>query len=209
MEDSSFWSPRACFAEPPSVLLKAMEQIDEAAFRLLEGGFDEAEQLLRSSDQPEIAAYVDLVQGKVRPEIHRYREVSGAPKLKKVKQRMPTDKQQLELFARDGWRCRFCGLKVVYRKAIKVMNTSFPEAVRWDLPQRQQHPAFRASCASADHIVPHSRGGANDLSNLVTACGPCQFGRNQWLLEEVGILDPRERSAVIDQWDGLTRLLTH
>ncbi|MFJ8152239.1 HNH endonuclease [Streptomyces sp. NPDC094468] len=30
---------------------------------------------------------------------------------------------------------------------------------------------------TADHIVPLSRGGTNDIENLRPACGPCNFSR--------------------------------
>ncbi|WP_328478506.1 HNH endonuclease [Actinoplanes sp. NBC_00393] len=30
---------------------------------------------------------------------------------------------------------------------------------------------------TADHVVPLSRGGTNELTNLRPACGPCNYGR--------------------------------
>lgn len=205
--DRRFWEERQCFLPPPSALLKGMEMIDAAGDRLLAGELEEAEQLLLWCDHPEIANYVNLVQGPTQPDVHRFRTVPNAPPTERIRTRMPSATAQKALFARDGYRCRFCGLKVVLRAAVKRLDLEFPAAIRWSGPQSQQHPAFRASCASADHLVPHSRGGSNEPDNLVTACGPCQFGRNQWLISEVGLNDPRSRPPVIDGWDGLSRLL--
>ena len=39
-----------------------------------------------------------------------------------------------------------------------------------------------AECA--DHVVPHSRGGSNDESNLVASCLPCNSSKNDRLLSE-------------------------
>jgi hypothetical protein len=47
----------------------------------------------------------------------------------------------------------------------------------------------------------------DDDGNLVTACQACQYGRGRHALEEFGLSDPRERPPVVDDWDGLTRLL--
>ncbi|WP_425342692.1 HNH endonuclease [Piscinibacter koreensis] len=60
--------------------------------------------------------------------------------------------------------------------------------------------------ASLDHVVPHSRGGTHELSNLVTACYCCQFGRGEWTLAESELADPRHREPIVDGWDGLDRL---
>ncbi|PYC66640.1 hypothetical protein C7C45_24155 [Micromonospora arborensis] len=35
----------------------------------------------------------------------------------------------------------------------------------------------RRPATTADHIVPLSKGGTNQLSNLRPACGPCNYGR--------------------------------
>lgn len=83
----------------------------------------------------------------------------------------------------------------------------FPSVARWGRVNRDKHHALSALNATLDHILPHSRGGTNEESNLVAACGMCQFGRGHWTLEEVGFTDPRERLPILDKWDGLTRLL--
>ncbi len=41
----------------------------------------------------------------------------------------------------------------------------------------------------------------------MTACWTCQFGKDRYSLEELGLLDPRDRQPAKDGWDGLERLL--
>lgn len=66
---------------------------------------------------------------------------------------------------------------------------------------------FNAFGYKFDHIVPHCQGGENTPDNVVITCAPCNYGRGNWLLEEVGLTDPRERPVYKTAWDGLTRLL--
>jgi 5-methylcytosine-specific restriction endonuclease McrA len=69
-----------------------------------------------------------------------------------------------------------------------------------------KHFGLATLTASIDHVQPFKRGGSNEPGNLVTACGPCQLGRNQWLLSEVEIADPRDFPRPIDEWHDLSRL---
>lgn len=70
-----------------------------------------------------------------------------------------------------------------------------------------RHDGTIAVLGSHDHVVPRSWGGSNELDNLVTACWPCQFGRGNARLEDCGLIDPRDRAPVVDDWDGLSRLV--
>jgi 5-methylcytosine-specific restriction endonuclease McrA len=73
-----------------------------------------------------------------------------------------------------------------------------------------KHAAIYVMRAQYDHVIPYSRGGGNDLENLVLTCYPCNFGRSNNTLEEMGLLDPRKRKpieCVFSGWDGLERLL--
>jgi len=65
------------------------------------------------------------------------------------------------LFARDRYRCEFCGR---------------PQAV---LKPRE--------CLTRDHLVPLSRGGTNAWTNVVTACSTCNARKGNHLPEEVGM----------------------
>jgi len=130
------------------------------------------------------------------------------PKSQRASLRMPGQALEQAIFRRDGWRCRFCGCRVISRKARLALARLYPEEARWGKTfHEQKHCALGSLVASLDHILPHSRGGTNEEENLVTACTPCQFGRNQWTLAEVGFTDPRGREPIVDEWDGLLRIL--
>ena len=65
------------------------------------------------------------------------------------------------LFARDHYRCQYCGRGIS------------------DLKPRES--------LTRDHLVPLSRGGANDWANVVTACSPCNTRKGNRMPEEIGM----------------------
>jgi 5-methylcytosine-specific restriction endonuclease McrA len=65
------------------------------------------------------------------------------------------------LFARDGYRCQYCG-----RHRSQLRGREF---------------------LTRDHIVPMSRGGSNAWQNVVTACSPCNNRKGSHLAEEVAM----------------------
>jgi hypothetical protein len=119
--------------------------------------------------------------------------------------RMPTPEEKRALHERDGYHCRFCSIPVIRKEIRRRMIAVYPEEAVWGRKNAEQHAALQAMWAQYDHILPHSRGGTNDLSNMVVTCAPCNFGRMEFTLEEVGLADPREREPVRSAWDGLER----
>ena len=65
------------------------------------------------------------------------------------------------LFARDDYRCQFCG--------------------------RTQHELRHRECLTRDHLIPLSRGGTNAWSNVLTACSSCNTRKGNLLPEEAGM----------------------
>ena len=185
----------------------AADLLASAADRLLAGDAPNARQLVAEADMPVIGAYTALVTGAVNPLVHWQSAMpAGAVGLERSAQRMPSSSVERAIYVRDGWRCRYCGTRVIDRSMRARLHRCLPDAARWGARNADKHTALAALSASLDHIVPHSRGGTNDEPNLVTACNACQFGRGQWTLEEVGFFDPREYPPFLDEWDGLTRL---
>lgn len=72
------------------------------------------------------------------------------------------------LFARDGYRCQYCG--------------------------RHRNQLRGREFLTRDHVVPLSRGGDNTWGNVVTACSPCNNRKASHLPEECGLhlLQPPE-----------------
>jgi hypothetical protein len=207
IEPKDFRAPRRCLLAPLTEHEAAADLLSEAVDALIAGSLDTARNRFRQADIPTLFEYARKLMGPEDPEIHRRRAVAApGAKIGKAAARMPNAAETLALYARDGWRCRFCGCRVVSSRARSLIRASLPDAVPWGEAEGY-HAAFFAMTASVDHVVPHSAGGGNEPKNLVTACWSCQFGRGSYTLEEVGLLDPRDRPVVVDDWDGLTRLI--
>jgi 5-methylcytosine-specific restriction endonuclease McrA len=109
------------------------------------------------------------------------------------------------LIQRDGHHCRFCGTPVIRKEVRRRVTSAYPDLRIWGVGNINQHAAFQTMWAQFDHILPYTRGGTNEIDNLVVTCAPCNFGRMQYTLEEVGLVDPRTRDPVRSTWDGLER----
>jgi hypothetical protein len=69
--------------------------------------------------------------------------------------RIPIGKRlRFEIFARDGFTCRYCG-----RQADQTI-------------------------LHVDHVIPVSQGGTNDPENLVTACADCNLGKSDSAIQQ-------------------------
>ena len=84
-----------------------------------------------------------------------------------------------EVAARDGWRCRYCGCAVVRP------------------PAGRNHTAAEApTIASLDHWIPRSRGGSDELTNLVMSCRPCNDEKASLTGPEyLAVLEHRRRAV--------------
>lgn len=79
-----------------------------------------------------------------------------------------TDQLLLAVAARDGWNCHYCASLLVPRGrerticdvSIEDDEVVFTVPIGWAWP-------------TIDHKQPRSRGGSDDLFNLVLACNPC------------------------------------
>jgi 5-methylcytosine-specific restriction endonuclease McrA len=113
-----------------------------------------------------------------------------------------------QVFARDGFRCRYCGLRLVTKQVL----SAFSNVVGRDhfCPtggNQQRHGIVLAFRANIDHVIPWTRGGRTDLDNLVAVCWCCNYGKSSYTLEQIGVTDPRARIPNSDGWDGLSNYL--
>jgi len=109
---------------------------------------------------------------------------------------------------RDNYHCRYCGLPVIPRAIfVAFAPVVDPYAFTFGRTNLTRHGAALISWAQIDHVVPYTRGGATDMSNLVTACCACNFGKSNYELAQIGVTDPRSRRPSCSDWDGLVSLL--
>jgi 5-methylcytosine-specific restriction endonuclease McrA len=97
-----------------------------------------------------------------------------------------------ELMERDGHTCQYCRMPVLPGSAF----TKFRDQVGADNFQTvgtnaQRHGIKLVFSGTLDHVEPHSRGGRTTPENLVTCCWPCNYGKAEYTLAELGLLDPR------------------
>jgi hypothetical protein len=92
---------------------------------------------------------------------------------------------------------------VIVRPAIKAL-AQYVAGPRFSFGStlESRHGAALLAVAQVDHLVPRSSGGGLDLDNLVTACWACNYGKDGYTLEQLGIEDPRAREPLHTAWDG-------
>ncbi len=187
----------------------AASLLDRAADAILADDIASAINLIADANMPDVWTYARCVMGKYDDDIHRYLH-NGVVKetlTTRGTARMPDSALTLAVYRRDGFRCRYCEMPVVLSAARRAMIRIAPNVLLWPPKDDQKHAAFYALTAVVDHLVPHARGGTNNPENLVTSCQSCNYGKGNYLIEELQLLDPRDRAPIVDEWDGLLRLL--
>jgi hypothetical protein len=110
------------------------------------------------------------------------------------------------VLARDGYRCRYCGLPVVHADIRKIARQLYPVEVPWNSRiSSEMHSAFQVTWLQFDHVEPHSHGGRSSTDNVVISCALCNFGKDRFTLRQLDIEDPRSRSPIMSDFDGLER----
>jgi len=207
MADREF---RRCFRDPVPAIELAKQALERAAEAHLSGKKSLAEEAIREADHPDVREWVESIWGADSPYVN-VRELPNAPpilaKADRIQVRIPNAAEKAELHRRDGFHCRFCGVPVIRVEVRKLLQQAYPNALQWGSRNSNQHAAFQAMWLQYDHVLPHARGGGNGNDNVVITCAPCNFGRMDHTLEEVGLLDPREIEPIQSDWDGLDRLM--
>lgn len=103
-----------------------------------------------------------------------------------------------KIYERDGFLCKYCGIKVhdLY-DLFRMMNEKqkyFHDLYCDGKISRRQYLRKSDTClirskiektlifATIDHIIPLTKNGSNDISNLVTACQRCNSKKSNKIL---------------------------
>jgi 5-methylcytosine-specific restriction endonuclease McrA len=202
--------------DPIPEIFHAAHLLDRAVGAHLASDMRSATSLILEANMPAVRAWTESLWGSkaTNPDqarYHRFRNVAGAPphlpKKDRIPQRMPTSGEQRTIVERYGHNCVFCGIPLISKEVQRAIKRTYPNALPWGRTNFSQHAAFQCMWMQFDHLLPHSRGGNNSIENVVVTCAPCNYGRWHWVLEEVGLLDPRAFPVHKTSWDGLERFL--
>lgn len=208
MEDE-FWAPRASFRRPIPEVEVAADLLTLAVDRLLVHDEINARSYIEQANMPLLRAYTRSIASQVTRDIHRFREVPGlAAAVSKSERgpRQPPPATALDIYNRDGFRCRYCSCRVVHPRAQGIIAKFIPRSVQWGATDAELNAAFYTLKGVLDHVDPHAHGGKSDADNLVVSCQPCNYGKGNWFTRQLGLSDPRLRAPQVDDWDGLLRV---
>lgn len=199
-------SLRRCLREPIPQIVEAAQYLDAAVSAHIAGDKDRAADLIRQAEIPEIRDWTESLWGKDSP-YTKVRVISETPisEIPADRPRMPSTGEKAQLRMRDGYHCRFCGIPLIRAEVRQKIRKVYSDALPWGNRNGDCHAAFQAMWLQYDHVVPFKRGGSNDISNMVITCAPCNFGKWNYTLDQLGLLDPRDFPPVKSNWDGLER----
>lgn len=200
---------RTCLQDPISELYDAARYLDAAVTAHLSGEKQFAEELIRLSDMPVVREWTESIWGAggIYTDFQKtLGEPKTFPKEDRDPVRMPDNKGEKALLERDGFQCRFCGIPVIRKEVRNLLKKQYPVVLPWGSRNMEQHAAFQALWVQYDHVQPHARGGKTSLDNMVITCAPCNYGRMNYLLEEVDLEIPDLSKNVHSMWDGLERI---
>lgn len=187
-----------CFIEPPAEVKRGADFVGEALEAWQAGRREDAVSALRRLDTAKFhRAYYEGAKIAEARHDQRLHPKKVAKELRDP--RHLSDALRRAVAERDGWRCQYCGLRVVSGNVLSALGREFPDELS-DSPDFAWHMLRY----TPDHVLSHACGGTNDEENLVASCGTCQSQKGDCSIEELRLLDPRHRDRILDDWNGLT-----
>jgi hypothetical protein len=199
---------RIYLREPVEEIFDAARYLDAAVSAHAAGRKDLARELIGLADMPAISDWSESLCGRGGPWTRPYPTDEATPSLsrgQRIGERMPSAAIKRAALGRDGFQCRFCSIPLITAERRDSIRAQYPDVARWGSRNAEQHSAFQAMWLQYDHVIPSSRGGSNELDNIVVTCAPCNNGRAHLTLAEARLTDPRLRAPIKTHWDGLER----
>lgn len=195
-----------CPLRPPSWFDGQILIFAQAVEKLLSGQREESIALLctlRNREMKEWCIEHGQVSGRFRKRGLNSPDESPIPETSRDPTKSPK-KYQNAVFLRDGYRCRYCGSRLIAQDAIKSFASALDsEVFVKGRKASENHGIVHAAWPVADHIIPWNLGGRTTLDNLVSSCGPCNYGKYNWTIQQMGIQNPLSGDPISDDWDGL------
>lgn len=182
-----------CLIKPPPQLYGATSQLADSAAAVEAGDHDTARDALLSIDLNSCRVHWTACgsEGLQRHQKERHRRG------RRGKRVAVSPTMRIQIGERDGWRCRYCALPLVWDGFFKTVYALFMDI------EDSMNDLWRIFAQSPDHVIPFAAEGQSVPANVVSACGACNYSKSDCLLEELGLEDPRSRAPIRDGWTGL------
>lgn len=206
-DDPNRWNPYAPLLPIPGWFEDEFDRLIEVVSRAKSGGkFGARRLLITSIDRDEqmrewyqltinVGAARQRVLNRERPAPIGPRLKSGAARSKSITK---------PIYERDGYRCRYCGRRVVPEWILlRIENAVGADVFRVRGTDTTRRGIVLTNRAVADHVFPEALGGPTTNENLVTSCYPCNYSKHLYSLYELGLDDPFTHPPLVTEWDGL------
>ena len=208
--DSTKWSREAPLPVP-NFFEKAVEGFTIAVAFLIDGNKEDSLVALKETNHKAVGEFfIEHGQQSAYFRVQNRLEIDKKNRIAKDLNNSPRliPKVEKEVFERDSYRCRYCGLRIISKEVF----TEYSRIVGSDNFSVERENSKRNGLTLglrgvADHVEPYASGGETSIDNLVTSCYSCNFGKAGYTLEQIGIFDPRLKRPVNDGWSGLTEFL--
>lgn len=180
------------------------------AQRAFAGDVDGARGLISTIDGRSLMEWFDVIAQNVGDV--RYTLVSGNPPRRRSGEgEHPTQSSArvAAIAARDGYRCGYCGIRVIEPAILKKIQKKvgrdvFPsKSNKKGSSNRDYHGIWVTTAVTLDHVVPYSESGDDSDSNLITSCWGCNFGKYDYTCEELELSLPSIGGSSVVSWSGL------
>ncbi len=195
-----------CPLRPPVWINEEIDKFVKAVDQLIEGNREDSLMIIASIRGNEFTEwYIEHGQmsGKHRNKLLDIRKPKIIPESIRDQLRSP-QKYQNEIFARDNYHCRYCGARLVSQQLMKTFIKALDsDYFKKGATNLTTHGIIHATWPVADHVIPWNIGGRTNPENLVASCGACNYGKDGYTCEQIGIIDPFKSLPIQDGWDGL------
>jgi 5-methylcytosine-specific restriction endonuclease McrA len=195
----------------PTYFEESVDSFKKSVQELIDGNMAHSLTTLSESNAEKVKEFfIEHGQQSAYFRVRNRKEIDTANKGRKKENSSPRliPRIEKEVFARDNFHCRYCGLRIISKEVF----ASFSHIVGAENFSIQRKNSIRNGLTLglrgvADHVEPYASGGETEIDNLVTSCYSCNFGKAGYTLEQLGIEDPRNRKPIQDNWSGLTEFL--
>lgn len=204
--DPKKWSKRSPL-QPPKYFDKSLNYFIKAFEAAQNNQKKDAIKFLKLTEGDKLRDWY-IEHGQMSGWHHRVKALNK-PKIEKytgdLEKNKSFSKFEAQVYQRDGYRCRYCSMRVIDRKALlKIEKLLGPSIFKVKGTNQQRHGVVLVFRATIDHVKPLSRGGRTSLNNLVTSCWSCNYGKLNATLKQIQIQNPFDyRVSIKSKWNGL------